>query len=240
MSTGRPVPMSAAAYGFDAAGEANEATVAGAPQPADASAPVPDQEAPRRRGRRPAGEDTRAAIVAAARGEFAARGYEGATLRGIARAAGVDPRLVHHYFEGKDDVFVAVMDLPARPGELVAAVIPGGIDGLGERLLRMFFSVWDPPEGRERVVALVSSVLTSESAALMVKQFLTQEIFGRLVTAVGADDPDLRASLLASQMVGLMMARYVVKLEPLASADPEDLIPFIAPTLERYLGGEPG
>jgi AcrR family transcriptional regulator len=203
--------------------------------------PAPDQEHPRRRGRRPAGEDTRAAIIVAARSEFATRGYEGATLRGIARAAGVDPRLVHHYFEGKDDVFGAVMDLPARPAELVATVIAAGpVDGLGERLLRMFFSVWDPPEGRQRVVALVSSVLTSESAALMIKQFLTREIFGRLIAAVGTGDAELRACLLASQMVGLMMARYVVGLEPLASADPEDLIPFVAPTLQRYLCGEPG
>jgi AcrR family transcriptional regulator len=201
---------------------------------------VAGEEPPRRRGRRPAGEDTRAAIITAARSEFAARGYEGATLRGIARAAGVDPRLIHHYFEGKDDVFVAAMELPVRPGELVAGVIAaGGIDGLGERLLRMFFSVWDAPEGRERVVALVSSVLTSDSAALLLREFLTREIFGRVVAVAGADDPELRASLMASQMVGLIMARYVVKLEPLASADPEDLIPFIAPTLQRYLGGDP-
>jgi len=197
-----------------------------------------DAAVPRRRGRRPAGEDTRAAIVAAARTEFAARGYEGATLRGIARAAGVDPRLVHHYFDGKDDVFTAAMELPVRPQELVAAIVAPGIDGLGERLLRMFFSVWDTPAGRERIVALLSGALTSESAARTLREFLMREILGRVVTVVGGDDPELRATLAASQLIGVVMARYVVRIEPLASADIEDLIPLLAPTLQRYLEGD--
>ena len=198
----------------------------------------PALEPARRRGRRPAGEDTRAAILAAARTEFAARGYEGTTLRGIARAAGVDPRLVHHYFDGKDDVFTAAMELPVRPQELVAAIVAPGIDGLGERLLRMFFSVWDTPAGRERIVALLSGALTSESAARTLREFLMREILGRVVTVVGGDDPELRATLAASQLIGVVMARYVVRIEPLASADIEDLIPLLAPTLQRYLEGD--
>ena len=196
-----------------------------------------DAAVPRRRGRRPAGEDTRAAIVAAARTEFAARGYEGATLRGIARAAGVDPRLVHHYFDGKDDVFVAAMYLPVRPQDIVAGVIAGGPDGMGERLLRALMGVWDTPTGRERLVALLSSVLTSESATAMLRQFLVREVFGRVIASLGGPDADLRAALVASQIVGLLMARYVVRLEPIASADAEDLVPLIAPTLDRYLRG---
>jgi AcrR family transcriptional regulator len=207
--------------------------------PADRVSAEPEEGPARRRGRRPAGEDTRAAIVAAARTEFAGKGYEGATLRGIARAAGVDARLVHHYFSGKDDVFVAAMELPVRPQDIVAAVVAGGVDGIGERLLRFFFSVWEAPEARERIVALVSSVLTSESAATMLRQFLTRELFGRIVAVIGVDDPELRASLAASQMVGLIMARYVVKVEPLASADPEDFIPLVAPVMQHYLGGDP-
>ena len=176
--------------------------------------------------------------MAAARGEFAAHGYEGTTLRGIARAASVDARLVHHYFSGKDEVFAAVMEIPARPQELVMGITSGDPDGLGERLLRTFFSVWDTPQGRERVIALISSVTSSESGARMIREFLTREIFARIAAVIGVDDPELRASLAASQMVGLMMARYVVRLEPLASADPEDLIPFLAPTLQRYLAGD--
>jgi len=195
------------------------------------------EEPARRRGRRPAGEDTRAAILAAALSEFATRGYEGTTLRGIARAAAVDPRLVHHYFDGKDDVFVAAMQLPVRPLDVVNRIVEGGVDGIGERLVRTFFAVWDTDEGRERIVALLSSVLSSEAGARMIKEFLTREIFGRVVAVLGGPDPELRASLAASQMIGLVMARYVVKLEPLASAHPDDFLPLVGPVMQRYLSG---
>jgi AcrR family transcriptional regulator len=206
--------------------------------PAGPPSDQPGEGSPRRRGRRPAGEDTRAAILVAARSEFAARGYEGATLRGIARAAGVDPRLVHHYFDGKDDVFAASMQLPVRPAEVVSHVIEGGVEGIGERLVRLFFHVWETEEGRERLVAMLTSVVSSEAAARMIKEFLTKEFFGRLAAGIGGRDQELRAALAASQMIGLMMARYVVKIEPLASADVEDLVPLMGPVLQRYLSGD--
>jgi AcrR family transcriptional regulator len=196
------------------------------------------QEAIRRRGRRPAGEDTRQAIVDAARTEFATRGYEGTTMRGVARAAGVDARLVHHYFDGKDEVFAAAMELPVRPREIVDQIISGSVEELGERLVRFFFAVWDAPAGRERIVALLASALTSQDAARLLREFLAREIFGRVAAELGSDDPQLRAALAASQMVGVIVARYVVKIEPLASADQEDLVPILGPTIQRYLYGQ--
>jgi AcrR family transcriptional regulator len=201
------------------------------------STPAADADAVRRRGRRPAGADARAEIVAAARAEFAARGFDGATLRGIARVAGVDPRLVHHYFEGKEDVFVAAFDFPARPQDLVAQVLAPGPDGLGERLVRFFFSVWDSPSGRETITAFVRSAATSEQAATMLRQFLSRAVFARIATAVRGPDPELRAGLVAAQLVGVAFMRYVVRLEPVASADVEDLVPLLGPTVERYLTG---
>jgi AcrR family transcriptional regulator len=191
----------------------------------------------RRRGRRPSGEDTRAAIVASAREEFAARGYDGATLRGIARAAGVDARLVHHYFTGKDDVFAAAIDLPVKPREIVDLALAGGVDDLGERLLRGFFHAWDSPEGRVRIVAVMSSLTSSASGLRMIREFIIGQVFRPIAAALGSDDPDLRAVLAGSQIVGLAMARYLARVEPLASADPEEIIPFVAPTLQRYLTG---
>ena len=104
-------------------------------------------DGPRRRGRRPAGEDRRGDILAAAREEFALRGFDGTTLRGIARAAGVDARLVHHYFDGKDAVFTAAFELPVRPQDVVGPVLALGPDGIGERLIRLFLTVWDSPPG---------------------------------------------------------------------------------------------
>lgn len=194
-------------------------------------------ETTRRRGRRPAGEDTRAEIVAAARAEFAARGFDGATLRGIARAAGVDPRLVHHYFEGKEDLFIAVFEFPARPAEIVPAVFGPGMDGVGERLVRFFFGVWDTPRGREMLLGLVRSAATSEQAAQMLRQFVTRSILVRAAAVLPGDDAELRIEAAVGQMLGIAMLRFVVKVEPLASCDVEDLVPLLAPTVQRYLEG---
>jgi AcrR family transcriptional regulator len=194
-------------------------------------------EGARRRGRRPAGEDTRAAIVAAARAEFAARGFEGSTLRGIARVAGVDPRLVHHYFEGKEDVFIAAFDVPARPQDLVERVLEPGVDGIGERLVRFFFTVWDSPSGRETITAFVRSAATSEEAARMLREFLSHAVFARLASAIQVPDAELRVGVAAAQLVGVAFMRYVVRLEPVASADVEELVVLLAPTVQRYLTG---
>ena len=197
----------------------------------------PGDGEPRRRGRRPAGEDTRGAILVAARAEFAARGYDGATLRGIARAAGVDPRLVHHYFDGKDDVFAAVMSLPLRPADLVHAVVDAGPDGVGERLVRFFFGTWDSPHGREVLTGLLRSALTHQDAADILRQFLATALLGRIAAVLEVQDAELRASLAISQLVGVAVLRYVVRIEPVASADVDDLVVLLAPTLQRYLTG---
>jgi AcrR family transcriptional regulator len=202
-----------------------------------ASPASPGPEPPRRRGRRPAGEDRRGDILAAAREEFARRGFDGATLRGIARAAGVDARLVHHYFEGKDAVFTAAFELPVRPQDVVGPVLAPGPDGIGERLVRLFLTVWDSPPGRQRIVALLSASLTSEAGARMLREFLTREVFARIVATLRADDPELRASLAASQLMGLVVARYVVAVEPLASLAPDDVVELVGPTLQAYLTG---
>lgn len=189
----------------------------------------------RRRGRRPAGEDTRQLIVAAARTEFAARGYDTTTMRGIARAAEVDPRLVHHYFESKEDLFVAALDLPARPQDIVPLLLGPGPDGVGERLVRFFFTIWDSPAGRDRMTALMSAAASSPEAARMLREFLTRELFGRISEGLGMPDAELRAGLVAGQMIGVAFGRYVVRLEPLASLPVETLVPWLAPTIQRYL-----
>jgi len=197
-------------------------------------------EPSRPRGRRPAGEDARGAIVTAARSEFAARGYDGTTLRGIARAAGVDPRLVHHYFDGKEDVFVAALELPVSPAELVSRVLDGPPEGLGERLARFFLGTWDPPQGREVLVGLLRSAVSSPEAAHMLREFVAQNVFARIASAVDLPDPQLRADLVAAQLIGAAVLRYVVQVEPLASAPVETLVALLGPTLQRYLtGSEP-
>nr|WP_267594060.1 TetR family transcriptional regulator [Carbonactinospora thermoautotrophica] len=186
-------------------------------------------------GRRPGSEDTRGQILAAALSEFAAHGYEKTSIRGIARLAGVDPALVYHYFGSKERVFVEALQFPFNPAEIVPKLVAGGVEGLGERVARLFFSVWEDPAGRERGLAVIRSVHTSEQGARMLRGFLIQELFRRVAANLDLPQPELRATLIGSQLVGLISIRYVLKVEPLASMPPEQLIPVIAPTLQRYL-----
>ncbi|MBV9162677.1 MAG: TetR family transcriptional regulator [Pseudonocardiales bacterium] len=190
----------------------------------------------RSRGRRPAGENTRAALLDAARIEFTERGFDGATVRAIAQRAGVDPAMVNHWFGGKDGLFVAAMEIPVSPEEIVHRVLDGDPERSAERILRTFLSVWDT-DGGGALAALMRSVATHEEAARMMRELIGRVIFGRVVSAVAPDQLELRAALCGTQIAGLAMVRYVIRLEPLASTDHNTVVTAIAPNLQRYLTG---
>ena len=199
-------------------------------------APAARAHTPRRRGRRAGGVDTRAALLDAARAEFAERGYDGATVRVIAERAGVDPAMVNHWFGGKETLFTAALDMPVDPTALIADLLPGDPDGLGERIVHRFLTIWDHTGGGRRLAALVRSVASHDIAARMMREFVGMFV-RRVVTSVAPDQVELRTALCASQLVGLGMVRYVLKLEPLASADHPTVIAAVAPTMQRYLTG---
>lgn len=194
----------------------------------------------RPRGPRPGGSDTRAAVLAAAREEFATRGYDGATIRGIAVAAAVDPALVHHYFGTKDKLFAAALELPFNPADILAQVLAGGIDGAGERLLRSVFAVWENAASRAPMLALIRTATTSDAGAAMLREFLDRNVVHRVAAELTPDRARLRAALVASQMAGLLMARYVISLPVLAEASVEDMVAAVAPNLQHYLTGDLG
>jgi AcrR family transcriptional regulator len=188
----------------------------------------------RSRGRRPAGENTRAALLDAARAEFTERGFDGATVRTIAQRAGVDAAMVNHWFGGKDGLFLAAMEIPIDPAQILSLALNGDPEQAAVRLLRTFLSIWDA-NGGGALVALVRSVAGHEQAARMMREFVGRVIFGRVVSAVAPDQVELRAALCSTQVVGLAMVRYVIRLEPLASADHDTVVAAIAPNLQRYL-----
>jgi AcrR family transcriptional regulator len=190
----------------------------------------------RRRGRRPGGEDTRAGLLAAARVEFAERGYEGATVRRIAERAGVDAAMVNHWFGGKEALFAASIDLPISPAQIREQVVPGDPGQLGARIVERFLTIWDATGGGP-LAALIQSVAGHEAAARMLQEFIKNVMIVPIVSVVAPDQPDLRGALVGSQIVGLGMVRYVLRLEPLASADHATVIAAIAPNLQRYLTG---
>ncbi|HEY9439430.1 MAG TPA: TetR family transcriptional regulator [Streptomyces sp.] len=203
--------------------------------------PNPASKPARRRRGRPSrtagdtGPDARTRILEAARTEFAERGYDKTSMRGVAKAAGVDPALVHHYYGSKDDVFTAAIEVSFEPALVLPAILGGPGDDLGERLARYFIGVWENPASRKPLLAIIRSALTHETAASLLRGFVLSRMLERVAAELDVPDPTFRAELAASHMIGIAILRYVVKTEPLASADPETIIAMVAPTLQRYL-----
>ena len=193
-----------------------------------------------RSGRRPGPGDTRSRVLLAARTSFGERGFEGATIRDVAARAGVDPALVHHYFGSKQQLFVAAMELPRELPALVPRILQGPREGLGERFARSVLELWEAPANRSLLLGIVRSATTDPVAATMLRQLLAAGPFLALASAIDQPDADLRATLAGSQLIGLALARYVVAVEPLASAPLEVLVRALAPTLQRYLVGDIG
>ncbi len=190
-----------------------------------------------RTGRRPGRIDTRQQIVDAARTQFAELGYDGASLRGIARAAGVDPALVHHYFDGKSGLFADVMQLPIDPAVMLPAVLGGDPDQLGERLVRFFLGLWESPDTGPRLRAALRTALASEEASARLGAFVEREILARLAARLGSDRPLLRATLAGSQLIGLAVGRYLVQAAPFTGPGVEEFVAAVAPAVQRYLTG---
>jgi AcrR family transcriptional regulator len=191
----------------------------------------------KRTGRRPGDARSRERILAAARGSFAANGYDGTTIRGVADAAGVDPALVHYFFGTKDGLFAAVVDIPLSPAAVVGEVLDGGLDGLGERLARRFLEVWDDPATGPPLVGLIRGAASHGRSAAQIRDFVGRAILGRLAAALDGPDAELRADLCGAQLVGTAMLRYVLLVEPMASAPAAEVVGWLGPTLQRYLTG---
>ena len=196
--------------------------------------------ASRVRGRRPGGPDTRGQILDAARRSFADKGFGATTIRAVAGEAGVYPALVHHYFGSKDDLFLAALEIPVDPRRLVPAVFEAGVPGAGERLLRLFLSVWDDPHTRLPLLALLRASLSEEGPESLLQQGILRMVLTPLRAALPSAEADRRVQLVLSQMVGLVVTRYLLALEPLASMPAEEVVAAVAPTLQRYLDGPLG
>jgi AcrR family transcriptional regulator len=188
----------------------------------------------RKRGPRQDGVKAREAILAAAREEFAAHGFGGATMRAIARAADVDPALVSYYFGSKSGLFVESLRLPVNPTDAIDSLLVDGTDDLGVRLVTRFLEVWDNPVSGEPLISVLRS---ASSQPELMRDYVQRRIVPLLAGAIGGPQAELRATAVASQMVGLAVARYVLRIEPLASAPQEEVVALIGPTVQRYIDG---
>jgi AcrR family transcriptional regulator len=189
---------------------------------------------PKRSGRRPGPTESRNAIADAARTQFGELGYDRATFRGIAAAAGADPALVVHFFGTKDELFKAVMALPPIVAAAIEAAAEGPREGAGRRFAELVVRVLEEPVTRAIVVGRIRSAVSHPHAAELIRETGTRDV-ARLTAAVGADRPETRAVLIGSQLVGVAFARYVVQVEPLASMSPSDLVDVLAPVFQHYL-----
>ncbi|GII63711.1 TetR family transcriptional regulator [Sphaerisporangium krabiense] len=188
----------------------------------------------RRPGRRPGSADTRGDIVTAARKIFAEKGFDKATIRGIAREAGVDPALVHHYFDTKEGIFVAALQLPVDPSKVLPLVMEGPREQIGERVARFVLTMTADAQAREPILALMRSAMTNDKIVAMIREFMTHALLRRVAAGLGV--PLVRMEAAFAQMFGVVLMRYVLRVEPVASVDVEELVALLAPTIQRYLG----
>jgi AcrR family transcriptional regulator len=189
--------------------------------------------ASRRTGRRPGENSSRTAILLAARELFAELGYEGTTIRAIARRAKVDPALVHYFFTSKEGVFEAVLHDAVQVTDVLVSVLDSGMDDLVERLLRTYLMLWEGENG-EILAAIFRTKLTTRDSADLVAGSINPDWFvTRLATAIGGEDARLRASLISSQMFGVAVQRYVLKLAPLATISLDSVVRGMKPSIEE-------
>jgi AcrR family transcriptional regulator len=194
-----------------------------------------DNNAVKKRGPKANPGKARAAILDAARSEFGKRGFDGATLRSIAREAEVDVALVSYYFGSKSELFVASLNLPVNPAVVLPSVLAEGLDGAAARLLGVLLDVWDDPATGAPLIAMMRSVSTQAS---LLREFIESQLVAAIAEAIEGPDAELRAGAFTSQVFGLVLERYVLGVEPLASARHEEIVRLIGPTLQRYLDGE--
>jgi AcrR family transcriptional regulator len=189
-------------------------------------------------GRRPGNADTRGEIIEAAKRVFAAKGYDGASLRGVAREAGVDPALVHHYFDGKASLFVAAMALPFDPRQVKShAMAP---DYSGARTIESFLSMWDAAQGSgSSFGSCVSAMAASASVADAIREFVNERVWSVVNREEGESDAvrRQRTAMVSSQLMGLAFTRYILRVPPMSTASPHEIGSWVGPTLDRYVKG---
>jgi AcrR family transcriptional regulator len=191
-----------------------------------------------RSGRRPGQSGAREAILTAARNRFADTGFDKTSIRAVASDAGVDPALVHHYFGTKQQLFAAVVEFPVDPEATLRIIETAPVDRLGETILGAVLGVWDSPAG-PGVVATVRSIIAGSDMGLA-RSFILDVVLERVRVRIATPEDDARARVgfVATQMIGVLVIRKMVGIEPIASMPIPELVAAVGPNIQRYLTGE--
>jgi len=181
-------------------------------------------------------ERTKLRIQQAAARLFASRSFETVSTRAIAKEAGVDAALIHHYFGSKEGLFQAVLNAAIRPEQLEALVVSESPEDWGRQLVRAADKVWTSPAA-PALKAVVRRVLVGHEG--MLREFVTRSLLNRFLSHIKGPETErrLRASLIGSQMSGLVIARHIIGIEPLASLSTDEVADLIGPVLQHYITG---
>ena len=192
----------------------------------------------KRIGRRRGSPDTRESILEVARRLFSDKGFDATTVRAIASDAGVDPAMIHHYFGTKEELFRESLSIPFDPTTEIPKIVAEGREHAGANLIRMFVRIWDSPLGGA-AAAMIRSAMSNEWTTRLLREFITTQILRKVTAELKLDPAEapLRVSLVASQLAGLAITRYIIKLEPIASLPVDDLVKAIGPNVQRYITG---
>jgi len=180
-------------------------------------------------------EDITRSVLDAARAAYAARGYVNTTMKGVAAAAGVAPDVLRRYYRNREALFAAAMRLPFEPATSIAQLLAPGIDGLGERLVRVTLRMLDDPETRDQIADMVRAGSGASKATASLREFLETELVDRVVAALGVPDARMRVTLATSFLVGVAITRYVLRVEPIASASEDEIVALVAPAVQAAL-----
>jgi len=180
-------------------------------------------------------DQVRDAAIAAARNAFAAGGYARTTFKGLAAAAGVAPTVLRKYYDNKDAVFAAALRFPTDPVGAVPTLLAPGVEGLGERLVRFTLDTLGDPQVRDDLMSMARSGASTAALTKSLQDYLDTTVIDRVVTAVGVPDARMRVALISSYLIGVAAGRYVMRIEPLASASEEYVVRLVAPTIQALL-----
>jgi AcrR family transcriptional regulator len=187
-----------------------------------------------RPGRWRSGAESKQRILETAREMFRERGYAGTTVRAVAAGAGVDPAMVFYFFGTKQGLFGATVDMSAAAPPAIESMFAGGLDGIGHRIVQTLVANLDD-SSRTPLAMFARSTSTEGQSETLMREFIDREITDRLAELIGTPDARIRASVVNVQILGLTVARYIVKIEPIASASPEDLAAWFGPIIQRSL-----
>lgn len=189
-----------------------------------------------RPGRWRSGAESRQRILAAARTLFREHGYGGTTVRAVAAEAEVDPAMVFYFFGTKQGLFAAAIEMSADLPPAIESIFTGGLDGVGERIIRTLVEQMDKSD-RTPLAMLTRSAPTHDQSETLLREFIDREITGRLAAMLDTPDAALRAGMVNVQLLGLTVARYIIRIEPIASASVDELVTRFGLVVQHCLTG---